>query len=324
MSTFMLGSKQLNYTIVSNIFIDKYMADARGEYIKVYLLGLKYCQSGELGATSNIISSSLNLLETDVLNAWKYWHEKGIINLTPIDSNDNYKVEFLDLSNCNVSEVDQSVNLLHELDNSSVKSMFFEIEAFIGRPLSSKEMTTYLGWQKEFNFSPELILLLIQYSVSKGKTDFRYIEKIAIAWHDAKISSISDAQQFIRQNEDKRITMRKILKYLGLSSDSIAKPQEQILEKWITVYNFPIEIIYKACDICFERLNKAELKYIDAILNSWFKNNVKTLQDIERVNKKSFKATSTRKTKGSFGDFEQRNYDFKELEKKLLGWSNDD
>nr|WP_276576092.1 DnaD domain protein [Oceanirhabdus seepicola] len=320
----MLGSKQLNYTIVSNIFIDKYMADARGEYIKVYLLGLKYCQSGELGATSNIISSSLNLLESDVLDAWKYWNEKGIIKLTSIDSNDNYRVEFLDLTNCNFSEVDQSVNLLHELDNSSNKSMFFEIEALIGRPLSSKEMTVYLGWQKDFNFSPELILLLIQYSVSKGKTDFRYIEKIAIGWHDAKISNISDAQQFIKQNEDKRITMRKILKYLGLSSENIAKPQEQILDKWITIYKFPIEIIYKACDICFERLNKAEFKYIDAILNSWFKTNVKTLQDIERVNKKSFKSNATRKTKGSFGDFEQRNYDFKELEKKLLGWSKDD
>ena len=320
----MLGSKQLNYTIVSNIFIDKYMADARGEYIKVYLLGLKYCQSGELGATSNIISSSLNLLESNVLDAWEYWHEKGIVKLTPIDSNDNYRVEFLDLSNCTFPEIDQSVNLLNELDNSSIKSMFFEIESLIGRPLSSKEMTIYLDWQKEFNFSPELILLLIQYSVSKGKTDFRYIEKIAIGWHDAKISNVSDAQQFIKQNEDKRITMRKVLKYLGLSSENIAKPQEQILEKWITIYKFPIEIIYKACDICFERLNKAEFKYIDAILNSWFKTNVKTLQDIERVNKKSFKSNATQTTKGSFGDFEQRNYNFDELEKKLLGWSKND
>lgn len=320
----MLNSKQLDYTIVSNIFIDKYMADAPGEYIKVYLLGLKYCQTGELGATSNIISNSLNLLDTDVIKAWQYWNDVGIISLTPIDSNSNFKIEFLDLSNTSKTNIDQSVNLLNELDNSSVKSMFEEIEILIGRPLSSQEMTAYLRWQKDFNFSLELILLLIQYSISKGKTDFRYIEKIAIAWHDAKISNIEQAQQFIRLNEDKRLKMRKILKYLGLNSENIATPQEQILEKWISVYAFPIEIIYKACDICFERLNKAELKYIDAILNSWFTNNVKTLQDIERVNKKSFKSKSTKTTKGSFGDFEQRNYNFNELEKKLLGWSKDD
>ena len=72
MSTFMFKNKNFKYTPVSNIFIDKYMANARGEYVKVYLLGLKYCVSGELGANSAVIANTLSLLETDVLNAWNY------------------------------------------------------------------------------------------------------------------------------------------------------------------------------------------------------------------------------------------------------------
>ena len=42
----MLKSKPLNHTPVSNIFIEKYMPNARGEFIKVYLLMLKYNVSG--------------------------------------------------------------------------------------------------------------------------------------------------------------------------------------------------------------------------------------------------------------------------------------
>ena len=37
-------------------------------------------------------------LETDVLNAWNYWHEEGVIKLIPIDNMGNYNVEFLDLN----------------------------------------------------------------------------------------------------------------------------------------------------------------------------------------------------------------------------------
>ena len=47
-------------------------------------------------------------------------------------------------------------------------------------------MHTYLSWQKDFNFPSEMILLLIEYCSSKGKSDARYIEKVAIAWHEVR------------------------------------------------------------------------------------------------------------------------------------------
>ena len=50
----MLKNNSLNFTPVSNVFIEKYMPKARGEFIKVYLLMLKYNNSGEMGASSSI------------------------------------------------------------------------------------------------------------------------------------------------------------------------------------------------------------------------------------------------------------------------------
>ena len=117
----MFKSKTLDYTPVSNVFIDSFMAKARGEYVKVYLLGLKYCISGEIGASSSLIASALSLLETDVLNAWNYWNDEGVIKLTPIDNIGNYNVEFLDLTNI-PQENQRPINLLKELDNSLVKA----------------------------------------------------------------------------------------------------------------------------------------------------------------------------------------------------------
>ena len=93
----MLKSKSVGFTPVSNIFIERYMPQARGEFIKIYLLMLKYNISGELGVSSSILASSLNLLESDIMNALHYWNDLGVIKLVPIDKMGNFNVEFLDL-----------------------------------------------------------------------------------------------------------------------------------------------------------------------------------------------------------------------------------
>lgn len=323
MGTFLFKNKASNYTPISNIFIDNYMPKARGEFVKVYLLGLKYCVSGELGVSSSIIASALHLLETDVLNAWSYWNDEGIIKMIPEDNMGNFSIEFIDLSN-SMNSNEQDIDLLKELDNNSTKDMLLDIEKLIGRPLSTKEVTMYISWIRDFNFEPEIILLLIQYCTSKGKTDYRYIETVAISWHDSNIRTIEEAQNFIRQHEDKWVNIRKILNYIGIKDGEVMKPQEEMLTKWLTTYNFPLEVIFKSCDVCFHRINKADFKYIDGILNSWHKDGIKTINDVlVKDSKKSTKKTNNFKAKiDSFNSYEQRDYDFDALEKKLLGWDN--
>ena len=331
MSTFMLKNNSSNFTLVSNVFIEKYMPKARGEFIKVYLLMLKYNNSGEMGANSTILASTLNLLESDILNALNYWNDEGVIKLIPIDKMGNYNIEFIDLVEDSKSR-SKEVNLLEALNKTSTKDMLNDIERLLGRPLSPKEMTTYLSWQEEFNFSSELILILIEYCVSRGKSDYRYIEKVAIAWHDMNITSIDDAQNYIKKTEDKWIKIRHILNYLGIKNPELMKPQQEMLEKWIIDYAFPLEVIEKACNICFQRLNRSDFKYIDGILSSWNKNNLKTLVDIERkeANYKSNQSNRNFTSKQQevnplkFNNFEAREYDYDSLEKKLLGWDKDD
>ena len=97
MSTFMLKNTNLNFTPVSNVFIEKYMTNARGEFLKVYLLMLKYNTSNEPGVNGAILATSLNLLESDVMNALTYWNDQGVIKLIKLDKMNNFNIEFLPL-----------------------------------------------------------------------------------------------------------------------------------------------------------------------------------------------------------------------------------
>ncbi|MHC1720106.1 MAG: DnaD domain protein [Clostridiaceae bacterium] len=331
MSTFLFKNRNSVFTPVSNVFIENYMPRARGEYVKVYLLGLKYCVSGEPGAASHILADALDLLETDVLNAWIYWNDTGLIKMIPMDNMGNFTIQFLDIPEpAGVKPND--VNLMEELNNSSTKDMLQDIEKLLFRPLSSSEMEMYINWQQEYDFSHEIILLLIQYCASRGKSDPRYIEKTAITWHEAKIRTVDDAQTFIKKHEDKWVKIRKIMKYLGIRDAEIMKPQEELMDKWLNSYGFDLDVIFKACNVCFERINKADFKYIDGILTSWYKEGIKSLEDISKKDSKrtynkggGYKFSPAKKqTVGNFDNFEQREYDYDDLEKKLLGWDTDD
>ena len=328
MSTFMLKNTNLNFTPVSNVFIEKYMPNARGEFVKVYLLMLKHSIAGEPGISGPILASSLNLLESDIMNALNYWSDLGVIKLTSIDPMNNFSIEFLDLSEDNFTP-NKEVNLLDALENKGINDMLKDIEKILGRTLSTKEMEMYLGWQKEFSFPSELILLLVEYCASKGKSDYRYIEKVALTWHDMNITTMDQAQNYIKQTEDKWVKIRKILSYLGIKNNDLMKPQEEMIDKWLTTYNFDLDVIKKACNICADRLNRADFKYIDGILTNWFNNNIKTLDDIavkDKQFKKNYKKNTYNKNNSSngFNNFEARSYDYEALERKLLGWDSDD
>lgn len=325
----MLNNNKFNFTPVNNVFIEKYMPQARGEFIKVYLLLLKYSTNNEPGVNGQILASTLNLLESDVMNALHYWNDQGVIKLISIDKMNNFNIEFLALDDM-VAERPKDVNLLDKLlNNSETAAMLKDIEKILARPLSTKEMETYLSWQTDFSFSSELLLLLIEYCASKSKTDYRYIEKVALSWHDMNIKSIDQAQNYIKQTEDKWIKYRRILNYLGIKNTDIMKPQEDLLSKWLFSYKFDVTLIEKACDICSERLNRADFKYIDGILSKWYKDNIKTLEDVDikdRQYKSNYNKNKYQKNTNNlkFNNFEARSYDYDSLEKKLLGWDKDD
>lgn len=318
MSLYKLNFPLCNYTLLDNNFIDNFLPKARGEYIKIYILILKYASCGEVGFDASFIAKSLNLLESDVKNALTYWHNLGLIKITILD-NKVSNIEFNQTSET-YSPI-SSLKLINEIKDNNLIEFFKEIEIIIGRPLSQKEMETYINWTKNYNFSYELILYLISYCANKNKKDFRYIEKVALSWSDLKINTLEEAMIYTEKREKQFSNYKKILNYIGSNDMEISKPQEDLFNKWLVNYNMSIELIYKACDICFSKLSKTDLNYIDGILNNFKNSKIFTIKDLKEyehdknsINKNYSKNTSN----SSFSNFQQRNYDYDKLEKLLI------
>ena len=68
----------LRDTHVENIFINEYMPQAPGNYVKVYLFALMYADFDK-NMTNETIAKHLGMEDEDVLKAWTYWEKLGVI-----------------------------------------------------------------------------------------------------------------------------------------------------------------------------------------------------------------------------------------------------
>ena len=330
MSTIMLRPYKSNVVTLSANFVDYYMPKARGEYVKVYITLLRYTQIGEDGVSTTFLADILGLLETDVLKALEYWDQVGLLSLHTIDAHGSMSIEIKE-SQSLVSPHGITADSQKKAENKTITTkepekasepmhpMLQEISMLMGRPLSSSEAEKFLYFKDKYALSEEVIILLVQHCVLKGKTSMKYIETVAINWDSQGIKTAELAQQNIKKHEEKWMNYRKILTYLGISDRDVPKPQEDLLEKWIYTFGFTTDMILKACDISFNTLGKVEMGYINGILRSWLNDGIKTLQDIE-TNEKKPRKTKTKKTQNQNKDFTEREYDYDDLERKLLGW----
>ncbi len=67
-------------TVLANAFIDQYIADANGEYVKVYLYLMRAAQGG-LDISVSSIADALEHTEKDILRALRYWQKCQLLTM---------------------------------------------------------------------------------------------------------------------------------------------------------------------------------------------------------------------------------------------------
>lgn len=202
-------------------------------------------------------------------------------------------------------------------DNTS--QLLFVAESYIGRPLTVSELKSILYFSDCLHFSDDLIDYLIQYCVDRGKKDFKYIEKVALNWAQSGVTTPKQAEKFAAKYDKSVYT---IMKELGKNGSPTSKELEYI-NRWVKEYGFSTDIITEACERTVLATDSHRFEYAEGILSSWKKEDVRRKSDIQRIDeiyqkRKHQKSAAASNTANRFNQFSQRDYDFAELEAKLL------
>ena len=343
-------------TAVSNLFIDEYMADANDAQLKIYLFLIRMMDAN-LPTSVPDIADKFNYTEKDVLRALMYWESRQLLaldfdaahNLSGIrvlalsSSNETPKpapritpvLSFIRPASMNTGLTDRAQQKtpektqysLDELkrfrNNEEAEQLLMVAEQYVGKQLTRSDMETILFFYDKLHFSADLIDYLIQHCVERGKKEFRYIEKVALAWHEQGITSAKDAQSASRKYDKVVYT---IMKSLGKNANPAPKELEYI-NKWTKEYGFLLDVIQEACDKTVMNTDTHRFAYADGILSKWYQAGVQRKADIETADSafqkqaqtgRRTQKNDTRVIKNSFNSFAQNTYDFDELEQNIL------
>lgn len=204
------------------------------------------------------------------------------------------------------------------------------IESYINKPLNPKEVQLISYLYDNLGFSPDLLLYLYEYCISLGKTNVNYIQAVAFSWDEQDIKNPEDAKN---ASSNYNSTHTAISKALALGRP-LAMVEKQYISRWMDEWHMDLSVVLDACSRTMLKLQKADFKYTDGILDNWHKKNIHTLQDVGKEdeiyaqkkagiqNKKTAVTTPvSQQDKNQFNKFQQRGTsqaEVDELEKKLL------
>lgn len=267
----------LHDTAVENVFINEYMIDAPGDYVKVYLFALMY--AGISTAMNNeFIAKQLSLLEEDVLKAWTYWESKGIIEKHYPDPEDrfHYKVEFYNLkeqiygNNSKGKKKDENLpeSLTGLMDDKELKRMYSSIEQITGRLFEGKEPVIILGWIKDYDIPPEVIIYAYEYCVNKRNNNkCNYVGAVVKEWAEKGLKSIIQIEKHLQENDNRHYLYKRVLKALGLLRNP-TEEEKRIMDTWFNDMGFDIAKVLDACKKT-SGISNPNINYINAILKAW-------------------------------------------------------
>lgn len=342
-------------TTISNTFIDEYMPDANGDYVKVYLYLLRCMQSGHTELSIGSISDLFDYTEGDVLRAMRYWEKAGLLavardangeitdlalqtpkkrNQSPVQPADGQPVS-IPKSAAPIqtpppvppaeqyAHKDYSIDELSRLkQDANFDSVLKVVQGYLGHPLNHRDLQTATFIFDELHFSMELIYHLYEYCiVTRDKRRPEYIEQVAISWAKAGVQTPEEADNVsVAYNAD----YTAVCKAFGLHRMP-GQIEREYIDHWVKDLGFDTVMLKEACNRTLLKTNKPEFKYANSILESWYKAGVHTPADIEKqdtIHKTQKENTSVKPAStNKFNQFSQRNYSkeqYSSMEKRLI------
>ena len=318
---------QDNITVLENDFIDRYMPQANGEYVKVYLLVLRH-----LGDSSGVLSipemaDVLECTEKDVRRALRYWKKQGILDYTEYSEAGEASTQ----TSCGSSavparEASAPAVAAPSRSDKEFKELLFVAEQYLGKTLSASDIDTIVYFFDVLGMSADLIEYLIEYCVENNHKSMHYIRAVALSWDSQNIRTVEEAKANTMQYHK---NFYSVLKAYGIGGRSPAPSEIAYIRRWQEEYGFSLEVILEACGRTMSAIHQPNFEYTDSILKNWQSKNVRQLSDIRTVDadfqKEKEKRMVSREKKparpnkiNKFNNFEGRSYNMDDLERKLI------
>ena len=303
-----------NVTVVSNEFIDQYMAAANGEYVKVFLYLLRH-EREDLDLAS--IADALNHTEADVKRALAYWKRTGVLteddreeadgreefapdpqiperkreefapdSRTPERKQEDFEParRILGREDSRLPETGDTYERMRRLSgDEEFSALLYAVQQYLGKTFTQIECEKFAFFYDGLHMSGELLEYLAEYCAGGGHSSIRYIEKVAISWYQAGIRTREEAREYTARFSGDTAA---VLKAFGITGRTAGTAEQDFIRRWFKEYGFDKSLVVEACSRTITATGSASFPYADKILKGWSEQQVRTLKDVEALDRK--------------------------------------
>lgn len=262
------SDNQISATSVSNIFIDEYMSDANGEFVKIYLYLLRLMNAPDAAFSISSIADKFEHTEKDIKRALCYWERMHLLRLEYDDKKNLTGICLLD----SVSrKTPPSAGSAAEPDDSENTVSVFE-EVIVTMPTIEPDVAAV---------SDKAVA-----KASTAKTVAATTEKKADV--DKKSYSKDDIKQF-RQNDSIAELFFITERYIG---HPLNDTDVQIILHLYDGLQFSTDLIEYLIETSVSSGHKS-LRYIEKVALNWKENNITTVEEAKLADSVHSKAYYT-------------------------------
>ena len=280
---------QVSFTRVSNAFIDHYMKDANGEYVKIYLYLLRALSEEGQDFSIAGMADALGQTQLDIRRALTYWQERGLLSLQCDMSGEICDICLYDAAsargahNCGATSMDQYVASTVS-DASSVTPLPVKQETYPAAkqqqeayPVISAQISLPTPVETDYSASEmdslgdnddvKEILFVAQRYVGRAlsHSDVNHL----LYWYDGLSMSVDLIEHLIAHCVDLGKTsfsyMNKIA--IGWATDGVTTVEDAILRA--NEHSRETKLVMKSLGISGRTLTEPELQFVSRWFHDW-------------------------------------------------------
>ena len=261
---------QVDAILVSNEFIDRYLAEASGEYVKVYLYLLRHKDEP---VSLERIADGLNHTEADIRRAILYWEKLGVLStdglLTqqsaagtgagPMKQDAAAKQGTLPKQTAATEQAaaaalaaetkgarpvysQDQVNRLQ--GDGEFSELLYIAQRYLNKIFTQRELEVFAYLYDGLHMSAELLEYVVEHCVQGGHTSIRYIETVAISWHEKGFATVEQAKAYASGFTKNSFS---VMRAFGLTGRNPAETEREMIERWFGEYGFTKEEVFMLC-----------------------------------------------------------------------------
>ena len=269
----------------------EYVDKAKKFDIKVLLL-IASSDKYRSGKYQELIANKLNCTTSEIENSISFWNGTGVISLSngaegvkPVAKAEK-SPETNVPKRAKVSELPQytsaELNALLQKHNNVV-GLIDECQNVLGKIFTASDIKVLMGLVDYLGLDNDYILVIMHYAARNDMKSLRYIEKIAVSCIDDGFTDAKVLQEALYAKEERAQIESKIKNLFGLGTRKLTSKEQKQVDTWVSTYHYDLDVIDKAYEITVSATSKPSIHYANAILEKWFAEGIKNIDDVNAM-----------------------------------------